>query len=202
LSDPKYGTVWDDDDLRRAMRAAPDTYRGVMAPALAMMLQETRKELAAKSPGRGGGEGNLASSWQVIRQGPLLGAVRAGVPYAYYVDQGRGPGKMPPYDPIELWVHRMGFGVRATGREREERRERHVSTEPRKPRAPRKPRKSRKSNDELDREGLIYMIRRKIGAKGTEPTGFVEKARAAAEPRLERIYLDAVDAFVAAVSTS
>lgn len=201
------GIEWNDEEARRALEQAPQTFRAVMRPALHMMLAETKKELVKVSPGREGGEGNLASSWQEILApgSELFGAVRAGVPYAIWADEGRGPGKMPPYDPIEQWVHRLGLGGRATGVEREQNRLPHRETGPREPREARGGRNPRREHGELDREEIIWLIRRKIGARGTytpkPPPHFSEKARKNVYPRLEAIFDDAVGAFVAAVST-
>ncbi|MGB0889710.1 MAG: hypothetical protein ACPGWS_05445 [Solirubrobacterales bacterium] len=204
----KYATDWNDDDLRRAMREAPQTYNRIMDVGLDLMLQDTRKVLVKNSPGSAGGEGNVAAGWQIIksRRPQLSGNVRSAVPYTFYADKGRKPGKMPPYDPIEQWVHRMGLGTRATGAEREERRPEHKRTPPREERRERKPRKPRLQADDEDRESIIWRIRKKIGDEGTykpKPApNFVAKSHREVEPIIERHYLDSVNAFVAAVSTT
>ena len=56
--------------------------------------------------------GNLARSIQPKRNAPFDYEINVGSPYAYWADQGRRAGRMPPIDAIRYWLLVKGFGGR------------------------------------------------------------------------------------------
>ena len=54
--------------------------------------------------------GNLARSIQPKRNAPFDYEVNVGSSYAYWADQGRRAGRMPPIDAIRYWLLVKGFG--------------------------------------------------------------------------------------------
>lgn len=58
--------------------------------------------------------GNLINSldWEVVETANQIILEIIGPDYLQYVDEGRRPGKMPPYDPIERWVGQRGIQPR------------------------------------------------------------------------------------------
>lgn len=43
----------------------------------------------------------------------LVGTLTNDAPHAYYAEHGRGPGRMPPDEPIRAWVRARGIDERA-----------------------------------------------------------------------------------------
>jgi len=198
---------WNADDLRRAIEQAPETWRQTMVAYLYEMTNRGKVMLFEATPGKAGGEGNLASSWQaVVNPNGRLGVVVSSVNYAYWVEHGRGPGKMPPYDNIERWVHRLGLGGgRASGEEREEAHaaqgaHQRTAYKPQ-PERKARPEKRGDHDDTRSREDIIQAIRRSIAIYGTEPTNFVAKTQKRFAPIARKRYEDYVAGFAAALSS-
>lgn len=80
----------------------------------------------------------------------VVKSVGAGSEYAYYVEEGRAPGKMPPSSELVNWVRRSKKG-----------------------RSLWSSMKSRNSN--ITAEQVAFILARKIGKKGTEGQKFFQK---------------------------
>jgi hypothetical protein len=89
------------------------------------------------------------------------------IQYWYYVEKGRRPGKMPPHEPIRLWVKRKL----------------HPHFEISEGRWIR-----RKPGGEREIDRITWAIRRKIGREGTKGYEMFKKGFEASKPYLERIY--------------
>lgn len=56
--------------------------------------------------------GNLSRSITTRQNKPFDYEINVGSPYAYWADQGRRAGRMPPIDAIRYWLLVKGFGGR------------------------------------------------------------------------------------------
>lgn len=188
-------------DVVRKWHRAPEQFDALLGAAVAMSAHDGVAIMAGLTPE--GADRHLKLGWMatganVVTNSYVEASIRNAVPYAYYVDQGRGPGKMPPYDAIERWVHAK-LGAASTGVEREAG---HVRNE-RKPRTERKPRAARTSRASasgvagsgergpISRESLIYLIRRKIAQQGTfvpkrQPPKMIENGSKKIRPVAQR----------------
>ncbi len=93
----------------------------------------------------------------------LTGMVTIGVPYGYYVENGRAAGRMPPVEAIELWVIRKGFQwtTKSGGKTR--------------------PMTSRQ---------MAFVIARSIGERGTKGAHMFKKGYKLALPEVEKYWAD------------
>lgn len=81
------------DEAARTMRRSVDVLQ-------AGVVQRT--PVGATSQTREGWSASVERLQNAVR-----GIVTNPVPHAIFAERGRGPGKQPPLDPIELWVRRV-----------------------------------------------------------------------------------------------
>lgn len=99
----------------------------------------------------------------IKRAGVITGVVGVGanVPYAIYVHEGRGPGKMPPVDNILKWVIYKGI----------------VSDSAGKPATLQRMKARKKEADQLSKaRSVAFAIAKKISKHGTPGFKFMERA--------------------------
>lgn len=97
-----------------------DKFQGENRAIYNEVLEATAADLRARSPV--GATSELKSGWTVIAARRAIGSLRASIvnraPGARFRIVGRGPGKMPPREPIEKWVVAKGGGSAAERRSR------------------------------------------------------------------------------------
>lgn len=201
-------------DVMKQWHRAPEQFEALLGAAVSMTAHEGIAVMAALTPE--GADRHLKLGWMaapvVVGHANVESGVRNAVPYAYYVDQGRKPGKMPPHDAIERWVHAK-LGVSASGVEREAG---HLRNDARKQRKPRTARSARpvassvgstgsRSREPISRESLIYLIRRKIAQKGTftpnQPPKMLDNGKKKITPIAQRHVLAALAELEARLSS-
>ncbi len=147
-----------------------------------VIVQATTVEVARSGAPRftGGLANSIVSVPPVVRLVSGVGAVESvsgvvqtGVAYALPAEEGRKPGKWPPYQPIRRWVDLM----LKRGR---------FSEGGAKYSAGRRGSKKRAKHDALV-ERLTFLVRRKIGRKGTDGKKFMEAAARHAAIELPRV---------------
>lgn len=90
--------------------------------------------------------------------------VEVGEPYGWYVEHGRGPGKMPPYSAgssLALWA--KAVGITSSG-----------------------------SNPTRQDLGILFTIARSIGKHGTRAQPFLEPAFEESKPKIAGYFTDAI----------
>lgn len=104
----------DSDALDKAFKQAPVkvglAIRGWVGKTAAMAEREEKEELRSKVSA--GASGETINSIRIIQSmSGLKAEVKPTSKHAYYVHEGRAPGKMPPFQegtPLNRWARRVG----------------------------------------------------------------------------------------------
>lgn len=126
------------DEMLIAVKTADQYLHGELGQALPQ---------GAGSQSGGGLAGSLFTDEQVLGDN-VIGMTASQQPYAEYVEFGRGPGRMPPHEPVAEWV-RAKLNV---------------------------------PEDQV--EGVTFLIRRTIAARGTRANPVWQRTLDANEPQL------------------
>lgn len=101
------------DRLERKYRQAPAIIAAEFAQAVENSTLEAERQIVQRTPANRSRLRNAIATRQERTEDTVRGIVEvAGLPYAIPVEMGRLPGKMPPVDAIQRWVHDKGLGGR------------------------------------------------------------------------------------------
>lgn len=137
-------------EFQKLFKKAPGKVRDEFGTALNKLAVRTQKLAVERARSKKiHSTGNLIQQikWKKIEQ--LAYAVISGADYSFYVEKGRRPGKWPPYKPIFEWVqrHYSRFSSFKTKGSR---------------------------GAQKDIKTAVFLVRRKIGRKGTKPRPYME----------------------------
>jgi len=153
-----FDELYDDlDDLQGGGGPISQAILDTMLASLSMLEQN----IVAETPvGVGGAAGLRGSIYQEIEGTPvqLDGMVATGIFYGWYVEEGRGPGGPPPFDPIHLWVKRKGI------------------------------RFMDKKGQPITTEATVNLIRWSIAKKGTKGAHMFQRGFDQSVPHIERMW--------------
>lgn len=137
-------------EFQRMFKKAPDKVKDEFSAALNKLAVRTQAMAVETARNKKiHSTGNLIQQIKWKKIGQLAYAVISGADYSLFVEEGRKPGKWPPYKPIFEWVQRhyqrfSGF----------------------------KTKKSKAA--QADIKNIAFLIQRKIGRKGIKPRPYME----------------------------
>lgn len=170
---------WEDKQLRKlyrnASKAAKTTISAINQRTVTAMGIAVHAEVVKKTPI--GVTASLRGSidHHSFKRGNrhIAEVFSAGVPYAQPVEEGRKPGKMPPYRALILWVEKVILG-RGKGQKAGKSRRKAAAS-------------------------IAYLIARKIGKRGTKGAHMFQKGLLAAKRNMNAILRSRVKAIERAI---
>jgi len=134
-------------DVSSAQRSIDTAKRGMLQDASILSQSNVVKHTPVGDSGalRASIRGDVVSNDEAV-----VTSTGAGSEYAYYVEEGRPPGKMPPSSELVNWVRRSKKGRSLWG-------------------------SMKRRNPKITAEQVAFVLARKIGAKGTKGQHFFQK---------------------------